>query len=57
MTENHLKDKRFYEKLFGKLFEDKGYIPQNLFEQLFVREYTSNYENQEEHEKCLNASL
>jgi len=33
---NPLKDQRFHEKLFGKLFGDKGYISQDLFEQLFV---------------------
>jgi hypothetical protein len=31
-----LSDDRFHEKLFGKLFADKGYISQNLFEKLFV---------------------
>ena len=31
-----LKDKRFTERLFGKLFADRGYITQNLFEMLFV---------------------
>ena len=31
-----LKDKRFTERLFGKLFADRGYISQNLFEMLFV---------------------
>jgi len=29
-------DHKFHEKLFGKLFADKGYISQNLFEKLFV---------------------
>lgn len=31
-----LKDKSFTEKLFGKLFADRGYISQELFERLFV---------------------
>ena len=31
-----LKDSRFTEKLFGKLFADRGYISQDLFEMLFV---------------------
>ena len=31
-----LKDKRFTDSLFGKLFADRGYISQDLFEQLFV---------------------
>ena len=31
-----LKDKRFHEKVFGKLFGDRGYISQDLFEQLFI---------------------
>ena len=31
-----LKDKRFTQRLFGKLFADRGYICQNLFEMLFV---------------------
>ena len=33
---NPLKDTKFHDKLFGKLFADKGYLSQNLFEQLFV---------------------
>ena len=31
-----LKFKNFHKKIFGKLFGDKGYISQDLFEQLFV---------------------
>jgi hypothetical protein len=31
-----LKNKRFYEKIFGKLFADRGYISQGLFDRLFV---------------------
>lgn len=31
-----LKNKAFHEKLFGKLFGDKGYISQNLFEEMFI---------------------
>lgn len=31
-----LKNSNFLEKVFGKLFADKGYIGQKLFEQLFV---------------------
>lgn len=31
-----LKQKSFHDKIFGKLFGDKGYISQNLFEQLFI---------------------
>jgi hypothetical protein len=31
-----LKDKEFTKKLFGKLFADRGYISQSLFEELFV---------------------
>ena len=30
------KNKRFLEKIFGKIFADKGYIGQQLFEMLFV---------------------
>ena len=31
-----LKDKEFTKKLFGKLFADRSYISQSLFEELFV---------------------
>jgi len=31
-----LKDSKFHEKLFGKLFADKGYISKSLFEKLFI---------------------
>jgi hypothetical protein len=31
-----LKDKSFHKNLFGKLFGDKGYISQSLFEMLFI---------------------
>lgn len=31
-----LKNKAFHDKIFGKLFADRGYISQNLFEQLFI---------------------
>lgn len=31
-----LKNKNFHDKLFGKLFADKGYIGQTLFEELFI---------------------
>jgi hypothetical protein len=31
-----LKQKSFHERIFGKLFGDKGYISQTLFEQLFI---------------------
>jgi len=31
-----LKDSNFLSKIFGKLFADKGYIGQKLFEQLFI---------------------
>jgi len=31
-----LKDSKFHEQLFGKLFADKGYISQSLFDQLFI---------------------
>lgn len=31
-----LKDRRFTERLFRKLFADRGYISQDLFEMLFV---------------------
>ena len=31
-----LKSSRFHEKIFGKLFADRGYIGQDLFEKLFV---------------------
>ena len=31
-----LKNKKFTERLFGKLFADRGYISQDLFEVLFV---------------------
>jgi hypothetical protein len=33
-----LKNKKFHDKSFGKLFADKGYISQSLFEQLFVND-------------------
>jgi hypothetical protein len=33
-----LKDKKFHDKNFGKLFVDKGYISQSLFEQLFIND-------------------
>lgn len=31
-----LKNKKFHQKIFGKLVGDKGYICKNLFEQLFI---------------------
>lgn len=31
-----LKNKSFHKKVFGKLFGDKGYLSQTLFEQLFI---------------------
>ena len=31
-----LKNKSFHKKVFGKLFGDKGYISQSLFEMLFI---------------------
>jgi len=31
-----LKDKKFHERVFGKLFGDKGYISNELFEKLFI---------------------
>ena len=31
-----LKNKSFHKKVFGKLFGDKGYISQTLFEMLFI---------------------
>jgi hypothetical protein len=31
-----LKQKKFHDKLFGKIFGDKGYIGEDLFEKLFV---------------------
>ncbi|GHV52612.1 hypothetical protein FACS1894181_15830 [Bacteroidia bacterium] len=31
-----LKNKHFHENIFGKLFDDRGYISQNLFDMLFV---------------------
>ncbi len=31
-----LKQKKFHDKLFGKIFGDKGYIGKDLFERLFV---------------------
>ncbi|GHV48495.1 hypothetical protein FACS1894181_04370 [Bacteroidia bacterium] len=31
-----LKNKRFHDKLFGKIFAGRGYVSQDLFEKLFV---------------------
>ena len=31
-----LKNKRFHQNVFGKIFADKGYISKDLFEELFV---------------------
>ena len=31
-----LKNEKFTKRLFGKLFADRGYISQSLFEQLFI---------------------
>jgi hypothetical protein len=31
-----LKDKNFHDKIFGKLFGDKGYISKSLFDNLFI---------------------
>ena len=31
-----LKDKKFHDRIFGKLFADKGYISKDLFEKLFI---------------------
>ena len=33
-----LKNREFTERLFGKLFADRGYISQDLFEMLFVND-------------------
>jgi len=33
---NPLKEASFHKKIFGKIFGDKGYISQTLFEQLFI---------------------
>lgn len=33
---NPLKNKSFHKNIFGKLFGDKRYLSQNLFEQLFI---------------------
>lgn len=33
-----LKDKAFHDKVFGKLFGDKGYISKDLFENLFIND-------------------
>jgi hypothetical protein len=52
-----LQDKRFHEKLFGKLFADKGYISQDLFERLFVDTIRLITKNPQEYEKCADAHL
>jgi hypothetical protein len=31
-----LKNKRFHQNVFGKIFADKGYISRDLFEKLFI---------------------
>ena len=31
-----LKNQKFHERIFGKLFADKGYISKDLFEKLFI---------------------
>ena len=31
-----MKNRRFHKKVFGKIFADRGYVSQDLFEQLFV---------------------
>ena len=42
LTQAHIDDREplkqagFHEKIFGKLFGDKGYISQSLFEKLFI---------------------
>lgn len=46
-----LKDGRFTDKLFGKIYADKGYISQSLFVQLFVDDIHLGYKTQEEYEK------
>lgn len=33
-----LKDNSFTDKLFGKIYADKGYISQSLFEKLFIND-------------------
>jgi hypothetical protein len=33
-----MRDEHFLQKVFGKLFADKGYIGQKHFEQLFINE-------------------
>ena len=33
-----LKDKNFTQRLFGKIFADRGYISQELFESLFIED-------------------
>lgn len=43
-----LKDKRFTDKLFGKLFADRGDISQDLFERLFVDDLHLVTKNQED---------
>jgi hypothetical protein len=46
-----LKNKRFHDKLFGKLFADRGYVSQDLFEKLFVDGIHLITRLKKEHEK------
>ena len=52
-----LKDSRFTEKLFGKLFADRGYISQDLFEMLFVDDIHLVTKIKKEHEELADESL
>jgi uncharacterized protein YfbU (UPF0304 family) len=50
-----LKDKRFHEKIFGKLFADRGYISQTLFLYAFCGQYPPDYQTEKEYEECPDA--
>ena len=40
-------------RIYGKLFGDKGYISQSLFEQLFIEWHSLNHKTEKEHEPSL----
>lgn len=48
-----LKKERFLDRIYGKLFADKGYIGKSLMEMLFIDGGTTYYLDQEQHEELL----
>ena len=51
-----LKHMDFHKRIFGRLFEGRGYISKDLFEQLFIDRVHIADTFEEGDEECLNAS-